>query len=207
VTVSQPDAGQSATVGRRPLVRLFDWVVCGAVVAGSITMAAATIRHAAAPQYDLAAVAVAVGCGAAVLAIVGAVAVATARGAMSGLLSALATLLFLTGLLAILSIGLLLLAGALPVGRAVARRTRGTTTNARPIIGGMAMAVGLVVALFVSMRPPLVACSPGGATTSGGSGSSMQGGIDGSVSGTIVSGNHEYRFTCSGGRLTTFTKN
>ena len=185
--------------------------VCSVVVGAVVVMAIVSVRHAGQPEYDLPAIAVVVVFAASLLALVGAVVVGWTTQPMLALLCSLATLLVVGGILAILSIGLVLLIGAVPVVIAAVRRAQ-RTSSPGAVLGGIAMTLGLVVAL----QQPLVECSKNGVRTSsrtwwgGGGGSSSSGSIvgsaDRSISGTVSFGSHSYSYTCRDGHLTAFTK-
>lgn len=92
----------------------------------------------------------------------------------------------------------------------LARRLGKGDGLAVPVGSGVAMAVGLVVALLVSSQGPLVDCLPGGGVRSsvpfwwsqgGGSGTSSP---DGTAGGTITAGGRTYHYLCRDGRLAEF---
>ena len=189
--------------------------VCSVVVGAVVVMAIVSVRHAGQPEYGLPAIAVVVVFAASLLALVGAVVVGWTTQPMLALLCSLATLLVVSGILAILSIGLVLLIGAAPVVIAAVRRAQ-RTSSPGAVLGGIAMTLGLTVGLVVALQQPLVECSKNGVRTSshtwwgGGGGSSSSGSIvgsaDRSISGTVSFGSHGYSYTCRDGHLTAFTK-
>lgn len=133
------------------------------------------------------------------------------------LLSLLATTLLLSGALAIFSIGLLLLAGALPVLVALGRAMSDDGRDLVRMAAGAALAAGLLVLALAFTRPPTVECLPrGGARVSpthwwGGGPSSGSGqstlSADGRVaSGTLQTDGPTLHYTCQDGRLTEFRR-
>lgn len=187
----------------------------GAVVVVVVIMALKTIAHASQPVYQLPAIAVVTVCAASVLAICGAIGMVLARDPAVALLSALATLLFLVGVLAILSIGILLLIAAVTILVVLIRRARPKADRAA-VLSGVILSFGLTPLLIVSLTPPTVECSDSGVRTSsrewwGGSRAGSTSGFgtsgpDNTASGTITVGSHNFSFTCSDGRLATFAK-
>lgn len=134
------------------------------------------------------------------------------------LLSLLATALLLSGVLAIFSIGLLLLAGALPVLVALGRAMSDDGRDLVRMAAGAALAAGLLVLTLAFTRPPTVECLPrggsarvsptrwwGGGPSSGSGQSTLS--ADGRVaSGTLRADGETLHYTCQDGRLTEFRR-
>jgi hypothetical protein len=190
-------------------------LVGAAVVAGVVVLTLETVRHARQPVYELPVLAVVTVCVAAVIAIGGAVALMLAREPGVAVLSALATLLFVFGLLALASVGALLLLASVTIVVLMARRWRAHGDASAVVSGGIA-SLALAVVLVVSSQPPIVDCLDHGVQTSSrawwgagrggphsGFGSSTP---DGTVSGSITTGSRNYSYTCRDGRLVTFAK-
>jgi hypothetical protein len=174
-----------------------------------------TIRHTREPVYELPVLAVVTVCVAALIAIGGAVALMFAREPGVAILGALATLLFVVGLLALASVGALLLLASATIVVVMARRWRAHGTSA--VLSGGVASLGLAVVLVVSSQPPVVDCSDHDGVQGssrawwGGSRGGAHSGIessspDGTVSGTITAGSRNYSYTCRDGRLVTFDK-
>jgi hypothetical protein len=190
-------------------------LLAGAVIAGVVVMTVRTVRHAREPVYELPVLAVVTVCVAAVIAIGGAVALMNAREPGVAILSALATLLFVFGLLGLASVGALLLLASATIVVLMARRWR-AHGDASAVLGGGIASLGLAVVLVVSSQPPVVDCLDHGVKTSSrswwgagrggphsGDGSSAP---DGTVSGSITAGSRNYSYTCRDGQLVTFTE-
>ena len=119
--------------------------------------------------------------------------------------------LVFAGMLLIFSLGLpLLFAGAVVLMlAALASRRRGWGALCQVLCGGaLAFALGVVLYIAV-LRPPVVACGPGGSVgtsspswSGGGSVLSGAGGSRERTSGTIRQGEVTISFTCEDGRLT-----
>ena len=178
-------------------------------------MALRTVAHADEPVYDLPAIAVVVVFGAAVLAICGALGLVFARRPVDALVSAPTTFLLLFGVLAIASIGFLFLIAAAAMVIVRVRNARRSHDRVA-VLSGVALSVGLIATLVVSLQPPIVKCSAHGVSTStrswwGGSSAasssgSTSGGPNGTVNGSVSEGSRTYSFTCRDGRLDTFNK-
>lgn len=143
------------------------------------------------------------------------------RGLRLALLSASSVAGLVLGVLAVFSVGLLVLVGAFLAAGAYFLNL--TERTARPqwrragltsIAGGLAglVAVGVV---FVPSMFPRVDCQPGGASFTGGwgffggnsSGGTMSVSADGrNISGTGSGGGHTYHFSCHDGKLVEFTQ-
>jgi hypothetical protein len=196
-------------------VRLGSLFLGGAVVVVAVAMALRTIARAGEPVYDLPAIAVVTVCVAAAVAVCGAVGMMRTRQPAVAFSSALVTLLFLVGLLTILSIGIVLLLGAVAVVVVVGRRAAPNIDPAA-VLSGVVLSVGLVPDLVVSTKPPIVECSDGGVLTNSRAwwGGSSDGSVSGSgassaddiMSGTIAVGSHNYSYTCRDGRLVAFVQ-
>lgn len=190
-------------------------IVGVAVVLLVAHMATATADHARQPVYRLPLIAVVIVVCASAVVIVGALGAVLVRRSDIALLSALASALFLFGFLAIFSIGILLLGAGLGVLLVLLRRaSSGGRRVILSAVSGLAMAVGLLVALVISSQGPLVKCPPGGGVSSSvgnwwGGGPSRSSGSsstspDGLATGTIEVGSARYHYTCRNGALLTF---
>ncbi len=178
-------------------------------VLASVALAVRLLGQAGDPVYPFGPLAIGLGLGAAVIALAGAVGLAVSRRGDVGALSALASAL-VVGTLAAGSVGIFLLPLAGVAVFLLARRLGKGGRLAVAVTSGVAMSVGLIVALLVSSQGPLVDCLPGGGvrssvpfwwSQSGGSGTS---GPDGTARGTIRAGGHTYHYVCHDGRLGEF---
>ncbi|HSH59122.1 MAG TPA: hypothetical protein VK988_05665 [Acidimicrobiales bacterium] len=151
------------------------------------------------------------------VAIVGALGAVIVRRSDIALLTAVASALFLFGILAIFSIGILLLAAGVGTLVVLFRRvTPGGRSVVLPAASGIAMAVGLLVGLVISSQGPIVECLPGGAVGSsvgnwwgGGPSRTSDSSIlspDGVATGTIEVGSARYHYECRNGALVNFEK-
>ena len=151
----------------------------------------------------------------------GSAAFAPRRTVRLGLLSAVGLAAAVLGVLAIFSIGLLLLVGAGTIGVAfllTLLREPTAVPGKDSIIAiavGCLAGLGAIAAVFAPATAPHVQCLNGGASYTsgwsfvGGTGSSS-GGIMGSADGRTITGigddhGHAYHFTCRDGKLVEFT--
>ena len=133
------------------------------------------------------------------------------------LLSLLATTLLISGVLAIFSIGVLLLAVALPVWVVLGRAMRNDARDLPRMAAGAALAIGLLVLALAFTRPPTVECLLSGGVRGslthwwGGGPSSSSGEGTGSVDGRVASGTVQadgatVHYTCRDGHLVEFRR-
>jgi hypothetical protein len=133
-------------------------------------------------------------------------------GGPFALLGAVGTGLLLTGLLLIFSVGLpLLLAGSAVLLVSVALALHRGASAGLAVASGVALAAGLGIVLYLAVvRPPVVACRPGGGVSTsalswwggGGSSSMTATGTRQRTVGTIRHGGAAVEFVCQDGRLT-----
>jgi hypothetical protein len=176
----------------------------------AVSAALSLATHADEPAYRIDAVQVGVTSTAVVLAVSGAVLAIRARRADLSVLATAASILVLFGVLALLSVGVLLLLLAAWPGWAILRRLRYASGDAAPgLVAGALIAAGLAALLVVTPRP-LVRCLEGGATSSSGwrdagatSGESVSN-AEGMIRGTIRVGRQSYVWECRDGDLTRF---
>ena len=154
--------------------------------------------------------------GASVLALVGASGLALSRNRDLVLLSATTSLLMIVAVLALFSVGILVLPLAIVTVVLLARRTSGRRGLAVPLLAGPAVAVGLAVLFVIWVQPPLVECHEGGVSGASrpwwGSGGGSGGGGEVAPSGASVatgsidtpSGHYVYR--CEGSTLIEFRR-
>jgi hypothetical protein len=120
------------------------------------------------------------------------------------------------GVLAIFSIGILLLVGAVVLIVLLVRMAGPITGRAvLALAAGVLLAIGLSGLVVVAAQPPIVRCSQdGGAAVSGrywwGGGADQSSGTgwarpDGRSGGTVTLGGRTYRYACRGGKLVRFT--
>lgn len=190
----------------------------GVVLAG--WLAWVVVDHAGKEVYDLPRSAVVIGLAGAGAAAAGWLLVAWRRdGLVLG--ATLASLLLVAGVLALMSIGILLLIG---FGASVVFLIRRAARRDRPVSTGFLLAaavlvgIGLPAAGLVARSDPVVTCLPNGAAGSSsifrpsGSGSSSGMAVSGSAadgsgggtSGEISAGDRHYRYRCEGDQLVEF---
>lgn len=203
-------------VPRVPRGRVLFAVVAGCVTAYALLAAAVTVAHSRHAVYQLPTEAVATVVVAAVVTILAAWVVVVVPRPQAALLGAVTVGFFVFGLLAIFSIGLLLLVGAVallvPMMRLL-RRASAIPAGASLVTGAL-LGFGLVVVWVVSSQGPMVECSPNGVSESerawwggGLSGSSSGSGSvypNGSAHGTITTNGHTYTYSCLAGKLVSF---
>jgi hypothetical protein len=192
-------------------------VVAGCITVYVVTAVAITVAHARHPVYQLPDQAVATVLGAGLVTIPVAAVTVKLRRPGAALVVAITISLFMLGLLAIFSIGLLLLVGSVILLLPVARLLRGASAAqaGTSVLTGALLGLGLVVVWVVSSQPPIVGCSSNGVSEStrawwGGSFSGTSSGRDtvdlnGAAHGTITTGGHTYTYSCTDGQLDKFT--
>ena len=131
------------------------------------------------------------------------------------LLSATASLLMIAAVLALFSVGILVLPLAVVTLVVLARRTSGRRGLAVPLLAGPAVALGLVVLFVIWVQPPLVECHERGVSATGrpwwGSGGSSGGeeltssGVS-VATGSIDTPSGRYVYRCEGSTLTEFRR-
>jgi hypothetical protein len=137
----------------------------------------------------------------------GAVAVWRSRQALVGVAMAIAAALAVGGLLAILSIGLLLLIASVPFAAYAAARCQ----NENALGGGALLGIGLPVLAVIALSQPLVDCESGragenvflGLESDSGT-SSMSSSPDGDTSGSFAGDGYAYEYECRDGKLVRF---
>ena len=148
----------------------------------------------------------------AVLAVAGAVALATNRNRDLGLLSVAACVLMVS-VLALSIFGVLVLPVIVLTIVILGRRASGRRGVARALAAGPAVAVGVAALLVIWVQPPLVECHENGVSstgrpwwnTSSGSGTSSISDVATS-SGTIETPSGTYAYRCEGDTLVEFRR-
>lgn len=194
--------------------RVFARVAAAALVAIAGWMTWAVVERADVPVEAVTPMVVAVTVAGFVLVVLGASVLAGGRSPDIIGLSALASLSSVLVVLAIFSIGLLLLPIAVAILYLLVRRASGRIRIGWSLAAGAALAMGLVTVFLVWRQPPLVDCGSTGATThsrpwsnqSTGSGSSGAMSADGVVTGTLGTPSGRYVYRCENSELTEFRR-
>ena len=183
------------------------WLV-PAILAAAAAALAVAVDHAGEDVYYVPTYGVAIAAAAFAAAVAGGVVIWRSRAAGLGVAAAAATALFVLGVLAIFSIGLLLLLVAAVVTVAVARRA-----GERPaaVAGGVLLGAPLPVLAVIALAGPLVDCQTGtsgenvflGFESSESSGSTTVS-PDGSSTGRVAGEGYAYEYACRDGRLVRF---
>ncbi|HEV2814854.1 MAG TPA: hypothetical protein VGW10_16480 [Solirubrobacteraceae bacterium] len=172
---------------------------------------ALTIDHAGEAIYNLPGYAVGIAIAVAAIAVAGAALVWRSRDVWSGVGAAVVAALTVGGLLAILSIGLVLLALAAALGVLLATRAPAGPRRGLALAGGALVGVALPLVALTALSGPLVDCAGGssgenffmGLESSSGS-SSATVDVDGNASGRATGDSYEYEYECRGDRLVRF---
>jgi hypothetical protein len=197
---------QTMRLGRRGARAL----LVAVLVAAGVGLAVA-IEHAGQDVYYVPAYGVAIAIAAFAAAVVGFVLVWRSSQATLGLAAMLTAALAVTGAIAILSIGVLLLLTAFALSVLVASHARRRRDPGGALAGGAVLGVGLPLLAVIALSPPLVDCESGragenlflGLESSSGSGSGSIS-ADGQSSGRVSGDGYEYEYVCRGETLLRF---
>lgn len=182
--------------------------------AGLIFAFGTTIVHARQEAFYIPAYGVGIAAGAFCVAVIGLVLSWRSRRVGLAVLTMLAVGLGVIGVLAILSIGIVLLAISLALGVVVAARLAADRGGTAAAAGGVLLGLAVPVLAVIAMSGPLVECEPGGVrqgenlflgaeSSSGGGGSAMS--PDGRTSSGRTQGDtYEYTYRCQDGKLVDF---
>ncbi len=196
--------------------------VAAIVVLAAVAMMASVAGRSGEAVEAVSPLTLAMAAGGSALAVLGASALTLNRHRDVALLSAMASTLMAVAVLALFSVGVLVLPLAVVTLVRLVRRASGRRGIAVPLLAGPAIAVGLALLLVIWVQPPLVECQPNGVSQSsrpwwgsgGNSGSGSSSGTGGSGSaelspsgvatGSIETPSGRYVFRCEGGKLVEF---
>jgi hypothetical protein len=193
------------------------WGVAATIVVTEAAMVASLVGRAGEAIEAVSPLTLGVAVWASVLALVGASVLALSRHRDLVLLSATASMLMIVAVLALFSIGILVLPLAVVTFVLLVRRTSGRRGLAVPLLAGPAVAVGLAVLFVIWVQPPLVECHEHGVSGtsrpwwgSGGSGGSGGGEVTPSgvsvATGSIDTPSGRYLYRCEGSTLIEFRR-
>ncbi len=175
---------------------------------------ATTVVHAREEVFYIPAYGVGIAAGAFCVAVIGLVLSWRSRRVGLAVLTMLAVALGVIGVLAILSIGILLLAVSLALGAVVATRLAADGSGRAAAAGGVLLGLGAPVLAVIAMSGPLVECELGGARAgqnlflgfeSGSSGGGAAISPDGrTASGRSHGETYDYTYRCQDGKLVDF---
>lgn len=197
-------------------------VTAAAVAVVAVLMITSLVRRSSEAVEAVSPTVLAVAAAGSMMALAGAGFLAVSRHRDVTLLSATASLLVLVAVLALFSIGILVLPIAVVMLVILGRRTSGHTSLAAPLLAGATLATGLVVLFAIWVQPPLVRCLEHGASTTSrpwwgisggsysGSGTAGAGGVSptgaGVATGSMETSSGRYVYRCEGRKLVEFQR-